>query len=1416
MIQNKYILLLNNTLKEYILTLNSRGKGRLREKFEFLENGIWDTGVRVKKLRGVSEKVIFEARLSKGDRIIFTLGKHKKNTAIYVWGIVKHDDISSSAQKILPANVPFLSFDPETREEFPDISIDDLPDSYFSQENIEEKSPDDYGPQKWLVLTDEEWKRLLLTADPGSFEIYLFLTSEQEDVLKTDPPVLLSGTAGSGKTTISVYYLLKKEFKDKKKIFITYSPFLKQFSERIYNGLVKNTGHEKTDKSPDFYVFRDLLRDIMKANNKEYDEKKEAGLREFENIFQNHKLYKKYDTELVWEEIRAIIKGAKPPISVNRYRELVLKCTAGVLSRNNLHELTGYLYGLKNYEFINKIESIIDRKSSFSSFEDFVLNLGKPDTGFKEKALFILQHILKIIEKKSNNFSNPLLTFKEYTLLGRKRAPNFLYDRAEIYSIAEYYQGRLEEQGLWDEIDICKGAVRLLNTANDKFSYDLVVCDEVQDFSDIQISLIFRLAKNYRDIFLAGDLKQIINPSGFRWEEVKNRFFERGIQVPGVFNLNLNFRCVGNIVKLSNALLDLKQKLIGLSSGEMREEWKFNGKPAFLIYGVEEDEMIEKIQITGTGQIILVRDNYEKVKLKKALHTELIFTINEAKGLEFDTVFFWKFCQDKKSSEIWRKIKKGHHFERNHYPHIKHEINLLYVAITRARNTLIIYDGVLPSEIWDIEVFQDKLYRTAEKEALTEVWQPVSSPAEWEEQGDYFFEREYYPAAVECYRNSGNLIKTEVAQAFAFERNEDYGKAAKLFEKHGYHKRAAENYELIRNYEKALVIWKKLKDDGRTRLCTIRMYEKQGNYNRAAGEWEKLKNYGNALKNWEKAKNHEKIAGYYFFRKQYKKAASRFEQAADYQAAAECYKKVKEYDKAAGLYYKAGDYKNASVLYKRLKNNGRMIQCYESLKDYYNAALLHEKNKDVDNAIKSFRKYTVISEDNRKKLEQEAVKYLSTVRTTLKSAVRYSALSMYEKSAQLFYGKGFYDNAIKEFDKLGNYASLARCYAKLGKYYESALAFEKTDLENKWDEVIDYLMNYIYDNRKNEKKRADRIFKEAGNCFHSGSYDRALARYKAIRFPERIFDTYLKINRDEEALAYFMDEDMEEYVERYIDEKKEIDVSLNYLSSLSEDYFCEDDWHYDKKSDDLDIIARLLSMRLKKHRDKKTVSFISKFISSFDSYYFAFEDRIPDSLFDLVLESKQYNAVFQIISSNIDARKMLPEKILFFLDSVKMAAEGSNDENLYASYYFFYDREKYESVLERLEMTDRNFELFAESSFQYHKAADYMFREGKIERAARVCRSHKDFNMAASIYEKTGNFKAAGKDYRDAKNYSDALRCFQKINDERNIARVYERMKEYRNAIDIWKRLDRPREIMRIEKKMKKEEAKRKQLNLFQ
>ena len=53
---------------------------------------------------------------------------------------------------------------------------------------MEEKVPDDYGPQRWLVFDEEEWGRLLASPDPATFEVYLHLTREQEELLASAPP----------------------------------------------------------------------------------------------------------------------------------------------------------------------------------------------------------------------------------------------------------------------------------------------------------------------------------------------------------------------------------------------------------------------------------------------------------------------------------------------------------------------------------------------------------------------------------------------------------------------------------------------------------------------------------------------------------------------------------------------------------------------------------------------------------------------------------------------------------------------------------------------------------------------------------------------------------------------------------------------------------------------------------------------------------------------------------------------------------------------------------------------------------------------------------------------------------------------------------------------------------------------------
>ena len=389
-------------------------------------------------------------------------------------------------------------------------------------------------------------------------------------------------------------------------------------------------------------------------------------------------------------------------------------------------------------------------------------------------------------------------------------------------------------------------------------------------------------------------------PAAFRWEEVRNKFFERGIQVPRVHSLRINFRCVGNVVKLANALLDLKQRLIGLAGSEIREEWKFSGRPPFLLTDLEEGKILSQLRLRAAGQVILVRDREEQTRLKQVLGTELIFTIQEAKGLEFDTVLVWKFSADPKSAPLWRRIRNGRDLERSGQPHLRHEINLLYVAITRARNTLIVYDP--GAEIWNLPELGEFLFSTSDPEALPRLWHRVSSPEEWADQGDYFLDREYYPAALECYKNAGNLDRAEIAQAFVWEQRNQFRQAAPLFEKHDYWPQAGACYERSGLWDLALGIWERLKDRERMALCRIALYEQRGDYDRAAEEWFRRKEIAKALENWRKAGNHQRLGEYLATNKKYPEAAEAFAAGRLYEQAAILFKKLKKLRSGRGSF----------------------------------------------------------------------------------------------------------------------------------------------------------------------------------------------------------------------------------------------------------------------------------------------------------------------------------------------------------------------------------------------------------------------------------------------------------------------------------------------------------------------------------
>ena len=329
------------------------------------------------------------------------------------------------------------------------------------------------------------------------------------------------------------------------------------------------------------------------------------------------------------------------------------------------------------------------------------------------------------VREADADLSRPLLSLEEYLALGRKRAPTFRWDRPALHAIARWYQDRLDASGSWDELDLCRAALQRLASDPDAPSWDLVVCDEAQDFTDLQLSLLFRLARDPRRVVVTADPGQIVNPSGFRWEEVKNRFFERGLPVPEVRGSASTSGRAGSIVRLANALLELKQNLVGLSDTEMREQWKFAGRPPLLLRDLAEDEVLAGVSAHAAGQAILVREAPERDALKRRLGHRAGVHHPRGQGPRVRRDVTVEVRLLGRSDAAVAADPPVEIDTAEHAARVRHELALLHVAVTRARNTLLIYDTGFDAGTW--RPYPASSPGTTEPAAPRRLWQRAST-----------------------------------------------------------------------------------------------------------------------------------------------------------------------------------------------------------------------------------------------------------------------------------------------------------------------------------------------------------------------------------------------------------------------------------------------------------------------------------------------------------------------------------------------------------------------------------------------------------------------------------------------------------------------------------------------------------------
>ena len=143
--------------------------------------------------------------------------------------------------------------------------------------------------------------------------------------------------------------------------------------------------------------------------------------------------------------------------------------------------------------------------------------------------------------------------------MSRHRCRLGAQSRARAYKLSVRYQGLLDRNGWWDEMDRCAAMTRSM--VGQPALYDRVYVDEVQDTTQAEIGLLLlALGSQSSALFLAGDTAQAVTQGvGFRFEEVRSvvHLLSEGKQrVPGKERLSWNFRSHEGILNVANLVLE--------------------------------------------------------------------------------------------------------------------------------------------------------------------------------------------------------------------------------------------------------------------------------------------------------------------------------------------------------------------------------------------------------------------------------------------------------------------------------------------------------------------------------------------------------------------------------------------------------------------------------------------------------------------------------------------------------------------------------------------------------------------------------------------------------------------------------------------------------------------------------------------
>ena len=558
----------------------------------------------VKKLGQAGQGRFYRARLDDSNRLLFTLVRHGGEVCALMLEVILNHDYDKS--RFLRGAV---------------IDEDKIPDIDWIEAETESRQ---LALMRYL---HPEHTSVHLLDKPISFD------DVQESIYRQPAPLIMVGSAGSGKTALT---LEKLKHAEGEVLYVTHSAFLAQSARDLYYA----NGFEQPGQEAIFLSYREFIESI------EVPAGREALWRDFAAWFTRmRQAFRDIEAHQAFEEIRGVLAAS----------------AQGLLSR------------------------------------------------------------------------------EAYRALGVRQSIFPPERRDALYDLFEKYRAWLGESRLFDLNLVAQDWL-----ARAQPRYDFVVIDEVQDLTPVQLALVLKTLKKPGQFLLCGDSNQIVHPNFFSWAQVKSLFWQDAAlaERQNLSVLAANFRNGHEATRVANQLLKIKQRRFGSIDRESNFLVQAVGGETGsvqLLADRDADKKALNQQIRQSTQFaVLVMRDEDKAQARQHFSTPLLFSIHEAKGLEYENIVLYRFVSDHRAefgdiaegvrpedlqadSLEYRRARDKSDKSLEVY---KFFVNALYVALTRAIKNLYLIESDLRHPLFDLlEIRDGGQVKLDVKQSSLEDWQ---------------------------------------------------------------------------------------------------------------------------------------------------------------------------------------------------------------------------------------------------------------------------------------------------------------------------------------------------------------------------------------------------------------------------------------------------------------------------------------------------------------------------------------------------------------------------------------------------------------------------------------------------------------------------------------------------------------------